>query len=83
MAYNLGYGIQKETRFPKIRNPQLEGSVCKHLIVVLKVVQMNWSSIARDMSKSKFFRRKMDDAEYFNELDAKRLLNKKKKKKAS
>lgn len=80
MAYNLGYGIQKETRFPKIRNPQLEGSVCKHLIVVLKVIQMNWSKIARDMGKSKFFRKKMDDVEYFRELDRKRALSKKKKK---
>ena len=30
-AYVRGYGMNRETRFPKIRNPQLRGTVCKHL----------------------------------------------------
>ena len=69
MAYNLGYGIQKEMRFPKIRNSRLEGSVCKHLIVVLRVIQMNWAGIARDLQRSKFFKKKMDDKDYFDTLE--------------
>lgn len=72
MAYNLGYGIFKETRFPKIRNPRLEGSVCKHLICVLSVVGTNWTSIAKDMKKTKFFKRKYEDEEYMKELDNKK-----------
>ena len=69
MAYNLGYGIFKEMRYPKIRNPHLEGTVCKHLLAVLSVLNMNWTSIARDMQRSKFFKRKYEDKEYMEELE--------------
>lgn len=41
IAWNLGLGIQKETRFPIIRNPQLKGVVCKHLMVVFQELP-NW-----------------------------------------
>lgn len=60
MAYNIGYGIFKELRYPKLRNPKLEGTVCKHLIAVLTVLNNNWMAIARDMKKTKFFKRKAD-----------------------
>lgn len=55
MGKKQGYGMYKETRFPKIRNPRLEGSVCKHLGVVLSVYMTNWLKIYSDMIKSPYF----------------------------
>jgi hypothetical protein len=69
MGYQMGYGIFKEMRYPKIRNPHLEGTVCKHLICVLGVLTTNWMSIAKDMQKTKFFKRKYEDEEYMKELE--------------
>lgn len=40
--------------FPKIRNPNLLGTVCKHLKVVLQVIGNNYTKIASDISKGKF-----------------------------
>jgi hypothetical protein len=34
-AWTRGYGLEKEVRFPKVRNPHLQGFVCKHLYSVL------------------------------------------------
>jgi hypothetical protein len=36
-AWTRGYGMEVETRFPKIRNPLLQGYLCKHLYNVLEV----------------------------------------------
>lgn len=69
MAWNLGYGIFKEMRYPKIRNPHLKGTVCKHLIAVLQVLPKNEAKIAKDMKKSKFFKKKYEDKAYLNSLD--------------
>lgn len=86
MTYQMGYGIRKESRFPKRVNRTLEGSCCKHLIVVLSSLMFNWSSIAKDMRKTKFFNIKYSEDDYEEEikkekLRAKDLRNKKKSKK--
>ena len=45
-------GAPPENRFPKIRNPNLDGSgACKHLWRVLQVLPMNQAAIARDFGK--------------------------------
>ena len=80
VAWGLGFGIFKELRFPKKTNPSLEGGVCKHLIAVLNIMMMNHMAIERDMLKSKFFKRKSQDAEYMKELKAKQAQRKSKKK---
>ena len=59
LTYQLGYGLTKENRFPKIVNPNLKGSVCKHLLCVLTVLNNNWLSIQKDMVKTKWFRSKL------------------------
>ena len=41
----------KERRFPSIRNPQLKGTVCKHLISVMKVLKFNIPSVYVDFKK--------------------------------
>lgn len=64
-AWTEGYGIKKERRFPKIRNPLLKGSVCKHLLAVLFLVQQNWKQISLDMAKSKYFKKRYYEADYF------------------
>jgi len=56
MGYTKGYGIFKETRFPRIRNPRLEGTVCKHLLAVFSVFMTNWLSISRDMQNSYYWK---------------------------
>lgn len=61
MGYNLGYGIKREHRFPKIRNPNLEGTVCKHLGQVLKAFMMYWTTIHKDMVRTRFFKGRWED----------------------
>lgn len=46
-----------ENRFPKIRNPKLKGTMCKHCYTALSVLPMNWNSIARDIENKKFLSR--------------------------
>lgn len=43
-----------QTIFPKVRNPQLQGTVCKHLKLAVQVLTFNWSSVAKDISAGKF-----------------------------
>lgn len=86
MTYQMGYGLKKENRFPKIVNPNLEGSCCKHLIVVLSSLMFNWSKIAKDMRKTKFFNINYSEDDYQEEIDkekqrAKDLRKKKSKRK--
>ena len=50
------YGIPRENRFPKIRNPNLKSTMCKHCDVVLEYLQRNKELVA------KMF------AEYYNRL---------------
>ena len=58
LTYHKGFGLFKEMRYPKIRNPFLQGTVCKHLICVLTYMGMNYMRIYKDMVKSKFFKKK-------------------------
>lgn len=81
MAMHKGYGIFGENRFPKIRNPNLSGAVCKHLLCVFSVMGANWTSIARDMEKSKFFKKKYEDEEYMKKLESQRERSKGRNKK--
>lgn len=39
IAHKLGFGIKRETRPPRKRNPRLKGSVCYHLCAVLEDIQ--------------------------------------------
>lgn len=41
------YGIPHENRFPKIRNPNLKSTMCKHCDVVLEYLQRNKALIAK------------------------------------
>lgn len=45
-----------ENRFPKIKNPKLHGSMCKHCYTAVKSFPMNWTKIAKDISNKKFLR---------------------------
>lgn len=45
-----------EHRFPKIRNPKLQGVMCKHCYAAMRVLPNNWTSIAKDISSKKFLR---------------------------
>lgn len=50
-AFVNGYGLLKETRFPKIRNPQLKGTTCKHLDNALLTLPFHVGDITRDLKK--------------------------------
>ena len=41
------YGIPRENRFPKVRNPNLKGTICKHIDVVLQWIQRNKALITK------------------------------------
>jgi hypothetical protein len=38
MADALDYGVRKEERYPFVRNPQLQGTVCKHLFQLMEEI---------------------------------------------
>ena len=42
IAWKKGYGLQKETRRPMVKNPHQQGFVCKHLYLVLSLYPF-WS----------------------------------------
>lgn len=46
----------KENRFPKVRNPKLQGVMCKHCYAAMKSFPLNWTSIAKDIESKKFLR---------------------------
>lgn len=56
MAWKRGYGLVKELRAPKIRNPHQQGFVCKHLYLIMQLYPF-WSkalaSKFRNYSNSK------------------------------
>lgn len=45
-----------EHRFPKIRNPKLQGIMCKHCYAAIKAFPLSWTRIARDIDKKNFLR---------------------------
>lgn len=45
----------KEEREPDVRNPQRRGSLCKHLIQVMRILPFQAQKIARDMAKQGVF----------------------------
>jgi len=51
IAWRTGYGIEKETRRPKVRNPQQKGFVCKHLFQVMQVYPFVASHIVKELKK--------------------------------
>lgn len=59
-SFVQGYGIFKELRFPRIRNPQLTGSVCKHMISVLSVLGLHWTSISKDLQNTSYWQKRLD-----------------------
>lgn len=46
-----------ENRFPKIKNPKLQGVMCKHCYTALSAFPFNWTSIAKDIQNENFLRR--------------------------
>lgn len=48
MSWLQEYGLEKETRYPKIRNRYLEGTVCKHLVVVLQTLPFYATQIVKE-----------------------------------
>lgn len=52
MSWNNGYGLQKELRAPDVRNPNREGSACKHCLSVLNLINQSntlFDTIAKDL----------------------------------
>jgi hypothetical protein len=45
--------IVPETRFPSIRNPQLKGGMCKHLIRSMKVLPFHLGDIAKAIKETR------------------------------
>jgi len=63
MGYTKGYGMYKENRYPKIRNPKLEGTVCKHMLAVFSVFMQNWLSVSKDMQNSYYWKARYGEDE--------------------
>lgn len=48
---------KEQTIFPKVRNPKLEGVMCKHCYHALSYLGMQWSRIAKDIKEKNFIKR--------------------------
>lgn len=46
----------KEHRFPKIKNPKLEGVMCKHCYSAINAFPLNWTRIASDIQRKRFLK---------------------------
>jgi len=71
IASQLGYGFKEdpEHRFPKVRNPQLAGTTCKHLITVLQVLAFHSGSLAKNIKTSPKYKQYVNVQEsYKNEF---------------
>lgn len=55
ISWTKGFGMFKEARDPKIRNPKHKGSVCKHLENALLTLPFHISNITRDLKKKGAF----------------------------
>lgn len=51
LSYTKGYGLLKETRYPKVQNRNLQGTTCKHCIAVLNAVPMYLTTLIKDYRK--------------------------------
>ena len=49
MAWNDNYGLEPETRHPRVNNVHLQGALCKHLLAVVKMIQSG--SVLEQMAK--------------------------------
>lgn len=43
-----------ESRYPEVRNPKLQGVVCKHLYLALKALGTSWMTIASDIDRGHY-----------------------------
>jgi hypothetical protein len=53
ISWNLDYGLVPELRAPKIRNPKLKGTACKHALSVLQKINLFGITIAKDLASGK------------------------------
>lgn len=60
MAYKRGYGIQKEFRRPRVRNPYQQGYLCKHLFSALIIYPFIAGTVA---SRLKLYEKRVQRAE--------------------
>ena len=51
MGTQLDYSIKKEDREPKITNPNFEGSVCKHILAVIKNADKFYDQVSKDIEE--------------------------------
>lgn len=47
ISWRKGYGLVKETRPPRVRNPRQQGAVCKHLYQVMQVFPFWANALAK------------------------------------
>lgn len=59
MAWDDNYGIEPETRHPRVNNVHLQGALCKHLMAVVKLIQSGsiLDNIAKDTEQYLRFQR--------------------------
>jgi hypothetical protein len=55
IGWKGGWGLRKETRKPKIRNPQQRGALCKHMLAIFSRWDSYLDSITRDLQKGRWF----------------------------
>lgn len=51
LSWVRGYGIHKDIRYPRVKNPYLKGALCKHLYAVFNVFPMYINTFVRDFRK--------------------------------
>lgn len=51
LAWQMDYGLRRQTHAPDVRNPERRGTVCKHLYNVFTVMPMHINKIVSDLRK--------------------------------
>lgn len=75
MAWKNGYGLERETRVPRVRNPHQQGYVCKHIYQCCMVYPFISKTVAMKMRK---YFKPIDDKKEEERLKEEARINKEK-----
>jgi len=57
IATQMGFAFPEdpENRFPTVKNPNLDGTLCKHLITVMQVLPFHTGSVVKEIKTKKYY----------------------------
>ena len=71
-AWRQGYGLMRENRYPKVRQPSQRGYVCKHLYVVLQIYPFIANTVAKKLKTAGIVKDSVENARRVKKENAKK-----------